>query len=106
VALDVGRLTRLKAAIDSTASMKAGVSSAAALTSAARQYRTQVADTLDGDLKAEFEAMFPVDTRPIPSAGNRGGGDILKQASRAEEALAVLLGISGWLAGLVNTGDK
>jgi hypothetical protein len=104
--IDVGRLTRLKAAIDNTATMKADPGSAGALTTAAHQYRTQVADALDGDLKKEFESLFPVDTTMRTASGFRGGHDLFRQAAEAEEGRATLLGISGWLAGLVQTGDK
>jgi hypothetical protein len=104
--LDVGRLTRLKAAVDNTATMKAGPTSAAALATAARQYRAQVADALDGDLRAEFESLFPVDTKMTVSGGLSRTPALVVQAAQAEEGRATLLGISGWLAGLVKTEGK
>ena len=106
MALEVGRLTRLKAAIDNTTTMQADAMSASALVNAASQYRAQVADALEGDLKIEFESLFP-GTTPAPAARGLGaGGPLLAQASEAEKARATLLGISGWLAGLVRTGGQ
>jgi hypothetical protein len=105
LALDVGKLTRLKAAIDSTTGIKADATSAIALVSAARQYRSQVTAALEGDLKAEFEALFPLDTTPVPTSGF-GMRDMVHAAGQAEEGRARLLGMSGWLAGLVQVGDK
>jgi hypothetical protein len=97
--LEVGRLTRLKSAIDNTTTMKADPMSASALAAAASKFRAQVADALDDALKSEFELLFP-------DKGISGGHDIFAQARQAEEARVILLGISGWLAGLVKTGEQ
>jgi hypothetical protein len=104
--LDVGRLTRLKSAIDATLSMQAEATAAVALRRAARDYRDQVSTALPDELKQEFDTLFPPEARSIPERGYGMGRDILRAAQDADEARARLLGISGWLNGLVSTDGR
>ena len=99
--LDVGRFIRLKAAIESTLGLKAGPMAGPALSEAAERYREQIDAILSEDLRAEFDALFP---RVEPQRSGRG--DMVAMAQAADSARARLLGIEGWLQGLVDSQGK
>jgi hypothetical protein len=99
---DTGRFIRLKATIDGTVRVDSEVTSARALQEADGRYRSAISELLAGDLRTEFDALFPPQS-PLPSGRSAFGEDILESAERARQARERLLAIAGWLQGLVDS---
>jgi hypothetical protein len=102
---ELGRLLRLRGAIDSIAGKeKLEPSDAASLTDGYRRMRGQVAELVAGAaVEPEFEAMFPemepfVETPP-------GGPGLIEwhhaATSAATQAQVLLDQLSGWVDGLI-----
>lgn len=104
--LDLGRLLRLKGAISAlTRTEKVQPPDAPSLTEGYRRMRAQVTDLVgDGDLRDEFEAMFPRLPEFTGAAGP--GRDLIawhtEATGAALEAQRLLDQLAGWIGGLID----
>jgi hypothetical protein len=101
---DIGRFTRIKAAIDAIiASTGRGVIASEGLADAANRFTREITAMLPDNLRSEFQALFPEDATP-----NHGwaGGDLIAAAAASEGARVRLVGISGWLQGVVDSAGR
>lgn len=103
---DLGRLLRLKGAIDSmSGGGKPEPADASSLTEGYRRMREQVAEMVAGaEVESEFEAMFPTLEAFIETSPTGGQGLIEwhhRATSAATRAQGLLNQLGGWLEGLI-----
>lgn len=99
--VDLGRLTRQKAAIDQTLTIEAGPTSATALGEALARYREQVLAALPDELREEFSEMFPLGDPPRGSGWS--GFNPVQAMAEASRYHSLLLGMSGWLGSYIES---
>jgi hypothetical protein len=103
---DIGRLLRLKGAIEAAAGIPAEAPAASALTETYQRLRAQALETAgDRDLRTEFEAMFPeIEPAPDPPDHPRESLHIVwkREAEvKAQRASGLLHALAGWVEGLL-----
>jgi hypothetical protein len=103
---EIGRLLRLKGAIEAAAGIPAEASAASALTETYQRLRTQTLEIAeDRELRAEFEAMFPeIGPAPDPPTHPRESLHVVwkrKAEVEAQRASGLLHALAGWVEGLL-----
>jgi hypothetical protein len=105
---DLGRITRLKGAVASTADVsEVKPDDAVSLVDGYRRLREQVASLVaDTDLRDEFEEMFP-DLPEFVAQSPTGGRGLIEWHNRAtteaKKAQRLLSQMSGWLEGVIES---